>query len=106
LPLGFHLGSATTAEVQLAEYTPDTIKVTRPHGRPKRRPDKLEADRAYDRRAFRRALRHHNIEMWIPAKRRPVTWRPQRGRPIVARKEEYRLRYKVEWSFAWLGNYR
>ena len=29
-----------------------------------------------------------------------------RGRPIVARKEEYRLRYTVERSFAWLGNFR
>jgi transposase len=45
LPLGFHLESATTAAVKLAEQTLDTISVPRPHGRPKRRPEKLVADR-------------------------------------------------------------
>jgi transposase len=25
---------------------------------------------------------------------------------VLARKEDYRLRYKVERGFAWLGNYR
>ncbi len=106
LPLGFHLDSANAAEVRLAERTLDTIIVTRPRGRPKQRPEKLVADRAYDSSAFRRALRRRGIRMCIPAKRRPATWRAKRGRPVVARKEEYRCRYKVERSFAWLGNYR
>jgi hypothetical protein len=44
--------------------------------------------------------------MCIPAKRRPKKWKAKRGRPIVARKDDYRLRYKVERSFAWLGNFR
>jgi hypothetical protein len=30
----------------------------------------------------------------------------RRGRPVVACKDDYRLRYKVERSFAWLGNFR
>jgi transposase len=106
LPLGFHLDSANTAEVRLAEATLDTIAVPRPRGRPRRRPDKLVADRAYDRSAFRAALRRRGIGMCIPPKRRPAKWRAKRGRPLVARKGEYRLRYKVERSFAWLGNFR
>src|SRR5215472_8897900 len=57
LPLGFHLDSANTAEVRLAERTLDTIAVVRPRGRPKQRPEKLLADRGYDSRAFRAALR-------------------------------------------------
>jgi hypothetical protein len=72
LPLGFHLASAKTSEVTLAEQTLDTVRVSRPRGRPKRR---------------------------------PRNWRAKRGRPVVARKAEYRLRYTVERSFAWLGNY-
>ena len=44
--------------------------------------------------------------MCIPPKRRPARWRPKRGRPVVACSEEYRCRYKVERSFAWLGNFR
>src|SRR5262249_17433416 len=97
---------ATTAEVRLAERTLDTISVARPRGGPKQSPKKLVADRAYDSREFRHALRRRGIGMCIPAKRRPAAWRAKRGRPIVARKDEYRLRFTVERSFAWLGNYR
>ena len=44
--------------------------------------------------------------MCIPPRRRPAKWHATRGRPVVARKEDYRQRYKVERSFAWLGNFR
>ena len=106
LPLGFHLDSANTAELRLAEATLDTIAVARPRGRPRRRPEKLVADRAYDSSAFRALLRRRGIGMCIPPKRRPARWRPKRGRPVVARSEDYRCRYKLERSFAWLGNFR
>lgn len=106
LPLGFHLASANVAEVKLAQQTLDTIRVARPRGRPKCRPDKLVADRGYDSSAFRAVLRSRGIGMCIPPKRRPATWRAKRGRPVVARKAEYRCRYRVERSFAWLGNFR
>src|SRR5262249_4006092 len=87
LPLGFHVEGAKAAAVHLAEQTLDTIRVPRPHGgRPKSRPDTLEADRAYDSCASRCALRRRGITMCIPAKRRPAKWRAKRGRPIVARK--------------------
>lgn len=106
LPLGFHLASATTAEVKLAEQTLDTIRVPRLRGRPKQRPKKLVADRGYDWSAFRRGLRQRGICMCLPPKRRPKNWKAKRGRPVVARKDDYRQRFKVERSFAWLGNFR
>lgn len=106
LPLGFHLAKASCAEVRLAGATLDTIAVRRPRGRPRRRPEKLVADRGYDSRAFRAALRRRGIRMCIPPKRRPARWKAKRGRPVVARKDDYRLRYTVERSFAWLGNFR
>jgi transposase len=106
LPLGFHLDSANRAEVRLAQQTLDTIKVARPRGRPKQRPEKVVADRGYDSRALRQALRRRGIRMCIPPKRRPPTWKAKRGRPVVARTGDYRLRYTVERSFAWLGNFR
>lgn len=59
LPLGFHLESANTAEVRLAEATRDTIAVPRPHGRPRQRPQKLVADRAYDSSALVVRCRPH-----------------------------------------------
>ena len=64
------------------------------------------ADRRYDSRAWRRTLRRRGVQMCIPPKRRPSTWKAKRGRPLVARKDEYRLRFKVERSLAWLGNFR
>src|SRR5260221_102802 len=106
LPLGFHLDGSDCAEVRLAQQTWDTITVARPRGRPRQRPAKLEADRGYDSRAFRCALRRRGIGMCIPPKRRPARWRPKRGRPVLARRDEYRQRYKGERSFAWLGNFR
>jgi transposase len=106
LPLGFHLDGANCAEVRLAQQTLDTVRVARPRGRAKVRPATLVADRGYDSSAFRRALRRRGIRMCIPPKRHPANWRPKRGRPIVARKQEYRQRYTVERSFAWLGNFR
>jgi hypothetical protein len=56
LPLGFRLDRATTAEVRLADATLDTISVPRPRGRPRKRPERLVADRAYERSAFRRTV--------------------------------------------------
>jgi transposase len=106
LPLGFHLDSAQMAEVRLAERTLDTVAVARPRGRPRQRPKKLVADRGYDSGGFRQALRRRGIGMCIPPKRRPQTWKATRGRPVVARQDDFRLRYKVERTFAWLGNFR
>lgn len=48
-PLGVHLEGANTAEVKLAEQALDTIGVSRPRGRPKRRPEQLVAERGHDR---------------------------------------------------------
>jgi transposase len=106
LPLGFSLDGANRAEVRLAERTLDTVRVARPRGRPKQRPEKVVADRGYDSRAFRRVLRRRGIRTCIPPKRRPKTWKAKRGRPVVACKHDYRLRFTVERSFAWLGNFR
>ena len=44
--------------------------------------------------------------MCIPPKRRPASWRAKRGRPVLAHKDDYRQRYTVEWTFAWLGAFR
>jgi transposase len=79
LPSGFHLDSANCAEVKLAEQTLDTIQVARTRGRPKQRPAKLVADRGYDSRDFRHALRRRGIQMCIPAQASPSHLAPQAG---------------------------
>jgi hypothetical protein len=33
-------------------------------------------------------------------------WKVKRGRPVVARKDDYRLRFTIEYSSARLSNFR
>ena len=106
IPIGFHLDSAAPAEVKLADRTLQTVCVRSRRGQFKTRPLLLAADRAYDSHAFRKSLRKRGIKVCIPTRRRPKSWRKKRGRPIVANRETYKQRFKVERSFSWMGNYR
>jgi transposase len=100
--------------VKLAEATLETVRVARPRGRPRTRPERLTCDRGYDGRAFRRYLTRRGIRHAIPLKRRPKGplkrrpkgWKPRRGRPPACDPAAYRQRWKVERAFAWLGHYR
>ena len=108
-PLGFRLESAQLSEIELARPTLETVRVPRMAGhpgRPRSRPAQVVADRAYHSAALRRYLRQRGIKCCIPPLRRPARWRPRRGRPITARREDYAKRWVVERTFAWLGNQR
>jgi transposase len=106
VPIGFHLDSASPAEVKLADQTLQSVRVRSRTGQHKTRPRLLAADRAYDSHSFRVSLRKRGIKACIPPRRRPKTWRKKRGRPLTADKETYKQRFKVERCFAWMGNYR
>lgn len=101
LPLGVLLASARTGEVRLAEATLATVRVPRPRGRPRTRPQALVADKGYDSNAFRQRLRRRGIRPCIPRTRR---WgaKPTRQAVLTA----CRSRWMVDRTFAWLGNYR
>src|ERR1019366_10170077 len=78
LPLGNYLHSASPAEVKLAETTLATIRVGRRHhaGRPRQKPVRVIADKAYDSDPLRKRLRQRGIELICPHKRnrvRPAT---------------------------------
>ncbi len=68
--------------------------IRQPRGRPRRRPDKLHADKAYDSRRCRRALR-----------RRGITPRIAR-RGCDASQKLGRYRWVAERDFAWLHRNR
>ena len=85
----------------MAEPTLATINVPRRRGRPRSRPKELVADRAYDSRPFRLRLRRRGIKPCIPERRGR---RPRPGRKADV--SDYRHRWKVERTFAWLGNFR
>jgi transposase len=106
LPIGFELASAKHHEVKLAVTTLNSVRVPRGGGgRPKQRPKELVADKAYDSKSLRQWLRSKGIKPTIPPYERRARKLPKRGRPIKAG-PGYAERWKVERTFAWLGNFR
>jgi transposase len=103
IPVGAHLDSASPAEVKLVEKTLDAVKVrpTRP-GRPLTRlVQRMVGDKAYDSDPLRAKLAARGIELIAPPRknRKAVL---QDGRPL----RRYKRRWKVERTFAWMGNFR
>ena len=103
-PLGVHLDSASPAEVRLLEKTLDSVSIRRAHrpGRPRKRPDRLIADRAYDSNAAREDLVRRGIEPIIPCRSNNKVATHQDGRKL----RRYRHRWKVERSISWLFHFR
>jgi transposase len=104
VPLGNYLHSASPAEVRLAETTLAAIHVARPHraGRPRQKPVRVIADKAYDSDPLRKRLRQRGIELICPHKKNRVRPATQDGRAL----RRYRRRWIVERTNAWLGNFR
>jgi transposase len=104
VPLGNYLHSASPAEVKLAETTLEAIRVGRSHhaGRPRQKPVRVIADKAYDSDPLRKRLQQRGIELICPHKRNRVRAATQDGRAL----RRYRRRWIVERTNAWLGNFR
>jgi transposase len=89
--------------VTLVERTLAQVSVPRAgRGRPRSKPERLIADRAYDSDPLRRRLQRRGIQLISPHRinrRKPAT---QDGRAL----RRYRRRWKIERTFAWLGNFR
>lgn len=103
-PLGAYLDSASPAEVTLLEKTLATVAAGRPGkaGRPRKRPDRVIADRAFDSNPLRKRLKRQGIEPIIPARRNHRRATDQDGRKL----RRYRHRWIVERTFAWIGSFR
>jgi transposase len=102
VPLGGSIASASPAEVKLAEGTLATIKVPRQgRGRPRTRPKRLVGDKAYDSDKLRASLGGRGIRLLVPYRRNRKERKPS---PEV--EERYQHRWKIERTFAWLGNFR
>ncbi len=103
IPLGSQLTSASSAEVTLAESTLARISVPRPgRGRPQSRPLRVIADRAYDSDPLRARLLQRGIVLLCPHRRKRR--RPSRNDGRTMRR--YKRRWKIERTFAHLGNFR
>lgn len=103
VPLGSHLTSASPGEALLAEATLDAVAVPRSGpGRPRMRPMRVIADKGYDSDPLRWRLVHRGILLISPHRRNRKAPPLNDGRNL----RRYRKRWKVERTFAWLGNYR
>jgi transposase len=95
VPLAISLTGGNRNDVtQLLPLVDGVEPVTGRRGRPRQRPERLLADRAYDHDKYRRELRARGI------------------RPVIARRETEhgsrlgRQRWVVERTFAWLHGFR
>lgn len=103
IPLGSTLASASPAEVTLIEDTLDQVKVPRKgRGRPKKRMKRLIVDKAYDSDPLRKRLKTLKIDLICPHRQNRTKTKLQDGRKL----RRYRKRWKIERTFAWIGNFR
>jgi len=103
IPIGSSLASASPAEVKLVDQTLEQIKVPRNGpGRPKQRPERLIGDKAYDSDPLRKELKKRGIDLIAPHRKNRKKPMTQDGRKL----RRYRKRWKVERTFAWIGNFR
>jgi transposase len=104
VPLGKQLYSASPHEARLAEETLASIRVSRRHcsGRPRQKPQRVIADRAYDSDPLRERLAARGITLIAPHRENRSKPPTQDGRGL----RRYKRRWKVERTFAWLGNFR
>ena len=97
-PLAIWLTPANVHDGQLLTALVDAVEpIYRPRGqagRPRKRPNKLHADKAYSSRANRRGLRERGIT-------------PRIARPGIESSERLgHYRWVVERTLAWLGRFR
>lgn len=78
----------------------DALRVSRPTGRPRTRPDQVLADKAYSSRAIREHLRARHIQAVIPQPADQIANRKRKGstggRPPAFDKSAYKQRNTVE----------
>lgn len=93
--------SAGRSEVKLALETIEGIAIEKHPLHPRRRPEKVVADKGYDAGWLRKAIRVKGIAPFIPKKRKAGEKEyPNYNEKI---KPYYRERWVVERTFAWLG---
>ncbi|ABC46373.1 ISSru1, transposase orfB (plasmid) [Salinibacter ruber DSM 13855] len=93
LPLGAVLSAGQRHEAAFFTDLMNEVSIPRPRGRPRKRPDAVAGDRAYDADWIRRWLAERGIESAIPARK---GLREGPGRPPTCDDQKYRDRNTVE----------
>ena len=104
IPLSIVTEGANVSEYHLALKTVDEISVAKRPNHPKKRPERIVADRGYDARWLRKSMWQRRIKPFIPKRRkRGQKEEPKYNNPV---KDMYKTRWIVERTNAWLQNYR
>lgn len=95
IPLAILLTAANVNETTMLESTMDAIDpIKRPRGRPRKRPEKLHADKGYESKKNKAALRRRGITSRIARK------------GIESKERLGRHRWVVERTHSWLNRFR
>ena len=101
IPVGSQLASASLAEIKLLDAALANVGVG-DSGCESLSLKRLIADRAYDSDQKRAELHARGIDFIVPHRRNRKRIKLQDGRKL----RRYRRRWKIERTFAWIGNYR
>ncbi len=104
LPLVALLTAGQRHESIFFEQLMEQVSIHQSRGRPRSRPRKLAADKAYSVPRIRRWLRMRGIEAVIPQKEDEK--RRHRGRPLKFDRQAYRERNTIERCIGWLKECR
>jgi transposase len=103
-PLSALLLPAQAHESTQFEQVVETVQVRRRVGRPRLRPRRIGADKAYHAQRIRHWLRAHGIGAVIPP--RGERGKRRRGRKVSYDRGRYRGRNVIERSIGWLKECR
>lgn len=93
LPLGAVVSAGERHEAAFFEAAMDAVRVPRPVGRPRKRPEAVAGDKAYDATWIRHWCHRRDIESVIPARN---STRSGPGRPPTCDDKKYKARNVVE----------
>ena len=104
IPLAGICSSASNSEYNLILPTLNQVHVENRPLHVRKRLDCIIADKGYDAKWLRQAIRSKRMTPYIPKRRKPgQIEEPSYNQKI---KPFYRTRWIVERSFSWLGNFR
>lgn len=103
LPLAVISAPGQRGDARLFEPVLETVRVARERGRPRQRPVRVIADRAFDTNVIQRWLRGKGIGAVIPPKRNR---KRRRGRPLTYDRGLYRERNVIERLIGHLKEHR